>query len=197
MSKFQAMVPAATVAKVAKAAAVAAADAPVANVHAVHRLRAVVATYRTALQAYTLMVSPDDLMALSNGPAPAHSARDYRAQAHLDRLRDTVRESGLALPNAIVVAVSGGRMQCECDHLYALELRPQAGDSLIVLDGHAQLAALAGGDRGHIKTLVTAVLCRTSIDLAQPDALAGTEADSAVMHASAAARWAGATRVWQ
>ncbi len=97
MSKFQATVPMApglSATSVPPAAAAKSAD--------VHRLRAVVATYRTALQAYTLMVSPDELMALSNGPAPAHSARDYRAQAHLDRLRDTVRESGLALPNAIV-----------------------------------------------------------------------------------------------
>ena len=192
MSKFQATVPMApglSATSVPPAAAAKSAD--------VHRLRAVVATYRTALQAYTLMVSPDELMALSNGPAPAHSARDYRAQAHLDRLRDTVRESGLALPNAIVVAVSGGRMQCECDHLYTLELRPQAGDRLIVLDGHAHLAALAGGSRGHIKTLVTAVLCRTSIDTAQPGLAPGVDADHAVLHASAAARWAGATRVWQ
>ena len=192
MSKFQATVPRASSVSVTSAPSVAATKSA-----DVHRLRAVVATYRTALQAYTLMVSPDDLMALSNGPAPAHSARDYRAQAHLDRLRDTVRESGLALPNAIVVAVSGGRMQCECDHLYALELRPQAGDGLIVLDGHAHLAALAGGSRGHIKTLVTAVLCRTSIDTAQTGLASGAEADHTVMHASAAARWAGATRVWQ
>ncbi|SDD34670.1 hypothetical protein SAMN05216345_10839 [Cupriavidus sp. YR651] len=162
-----------------------------------HRLRAVVATYRAALQAYTLVVSPDELMLLSNGPEPAHSARDYRAQAHLDRLRDTVRESGLALPNAIVVAVSGGRMQCECDHLYALELRPQAGDSLIVLDGHAHLAALAGTERGHIKTLVTAVLCRTAIQTGQETKAPVSEAECTVMHASAAARWAGATRIWQ
>lgn len=192
MSKFQAMVPLASAVSVKSAP-----SATSAKSAEVHRLRAVVATYRTALQAYTLMVSPDDLMALSNGPAPAHSARDYRAQAHLDRLRDTVRESGLALPNAIVVAVSGGRMQCECDHLYALELRPQAGDGLIVLDGHEHLAALAGGPRGHIKTLVTAVLCRTSIDTVQPGLALGAEPDHAVMHASAAARWAGATRVWQ
>jgi hypothetical protein len=79
----------------------------------------VVATYRTTLQAYTLVVSPDELMSLSRGPEPSHSARDYRAQAHLDRLLNSVRDSGLALPSAIVVAVSGGRMQCECDHLYA------------------------------------------------------------------------------
>ncbi|WP_454765726.1 hypothetical protein [Cupriavidus campinensis] len=163
----------------------------------VHRLRAVVATYRTGLQAYTLMVSPDELMTLSNGPQPAHSARDYRAQAHLDRLRDAVRESALALPNAIVVAVSGGSMQCECDHLYTLELRPQAGESLIVLDGHAHLAAQAGSTRGHIKTLVTAVLCRTAMDLVPQRAAPGAEPDGVVLHASAAARWAGATRVWQ
>ncbi len=48
-----------------------------------------------------------------------------------------------------------------------------------------------------IKTLVTAVLCRTSIDTAQPGLAPGVDADHAVLHASAAARWAGATRVWQ
>ncbi|MWL90714.1 MULTISPECIES: hypothetical protein [unclassified Cupriavidus] len=168
-----------------------------ANSDAVHRLRAVVATYRTTVQAYTLVVSADELIALTNGPEPAHSARDYRAQAHLDRLRDTVRESGLALPSAIVVAVSGGRMRCECDHLYALELRPGSGDSLIVLDGHERLAALAASGRGDIKTLVTAVLCATSIDGTDHASSAATEAGCAVMHTSAAARWAGATRVWQ
>jgi len=165
----------------------------------VHRLRAVVATYRTALQAYTLVVSANELMALSNGPEPAHSARDYRAQAHLDRLRDTVRDCDLALPSAIVVAVAGGAMRCECDHLYSLELRPQAGDSLIVLDGHERLAALAHTGRGDIKTLVTAVLCGATVDGtdATANTSAMTEADCMLMHTSAAARWAGATRVWQ
>ena len=167
------------------------------DVHATHRLRAVVATYRTALQAYTLVVSPDELMALSQGPEPSHSARDYRAQAHLDRLLDSVRGSGLALPNAIVVAVSGGRMQCECDHLYSLEMHPQAGDSLIVLDGYDRLAALGSSGRGNIKTLVTAVLCCTAIDGIEAAAAQATEADRMLMHTSAAARWAGATRVWQ
>lgn len=173
-------------------AASAAADAG-----AVHRLRAVVATYRTTVQAYTLAVSAQSLMALTNGPEPTHSARDYRAQAHLDRLRDTVRDCGLALPSAIVVAVSGGRMRCECDHLYELELCPRSGDSLIVLDGYERLSALVESGRGHIKTLVTAVLCCTAIDSTEQATAIATEADCAVMHASAAARWAGATRVWQ
>ncbi|WP_019449868.1 hypothetical protein [Cupriavidus sp. BIS7] len=171
------------------------------DVPAVHRLRAVVATYRTALQAYTLVVSPDELMALSNGREPSHSARDYRAQAHLDRLLASVRGSGLALPSAIVVAVSGGRMQCECDHLYTLEMHPQAGDSLIVLDGYDRLAALAESGRGNIKTLVTAVLCCTAIDgteaTSATSATGATGSDHVPMHTSAAARWAGATRIWQ
>ncbi|MCA3187418.1 MAG: hypothetical protein INH12_26020 [Cupriavidus sp.] len=162
----------------------------------VHRLRAVVATYRTALQAYTLVVSADTLMALSNGPEPAHSARDYRAQAHLDRLRHAVHDCGLALPSAIVVAVAGGTMRCECDHLYSLDLDPRAGDSLIVLDGYDRLAELVNSGRGQIKTLVTAVLCSNVSTAAEPPTPA-TEADCAVMHVSAAARWAGATRVWQ
>lgn len=163
---------------------------------AVHRLRAVVATYRTMLQAYTLVISANELMALSNGPEPSHSARDYRAQAHLDRLHNTVRDCGLALPNAIVVAVAGGTMRCECDHLYTLDLDTRAGDGLIVLDGYHRLAELADSGRGHIKTLVTAVLCSTGV--AEAEAVApATEADCALMHVSAAARWAGATRVWQ
>lgn len=168
-----------------------------ADADTVHRLRAVVATYRTTLQAYTLVVSANELMMLTSGPEPAHSARDYRAQAHLDRLHDAVRSCSLALPSAIVVAVSGGSMRCECDHLYSLELRPQAGDSLIVLDGYERLAALADSGRGHIKTLVTAVLCSTAIDGVAQTAAKATEADCAMHHASAAARWAGATRVWQ
>nr|WP_315596277.1 hypothetical protein [uncultured Cupriavidus sp.] len=168
-----------------------------ANDNGMHRLRAVVATYRTALQAYTLVVSANELMALTKGPEPAHSARDYRAQAHLDRLRDSVRESGLALPSAIVVAVAGGTMHCECDHLYTLDLHPQAGDSLIVLDGYDRLTALADSGRGHIKTLVTAVLCSTAIDCIGQSQPAATEAECALMHTSAAARWAGATRVWR
>lgn len=163
---------------------------------AVHRLRAVVATYRTTLQAYTLVVSADTLLALSNGPEPVHSARDYRAQAHLDRLHSAVRDCGLALPSAIVVAVAGGTLRCECDHLYSLDLDPRAGDGLIVLDGYERLAELAESGRGHIKTLVTAVLCSSATVAAGPP-LAANEADCAVMHASAAARWAGATRVWQ
>lgn len=163
----------------------------------VHRMRAVVATYRSTLQAYTLVVSANTLMALTDGPEPSHSARDYRAQAHLDRLRDAVHDSGLALPSAIVVAVSGGTLRCECDHLYGLELRPQAGDSLIVLDGYERLAELAASGRGDIKTLVTAVLCSTDVDNAAQHAPAATETECAIMHVSAAARWAGATRIWQ
>ncbi|MDT6963789.1 hypothetical protein QTN24_19995 [Cupriavidus sp. SZY C1] len=163
---------------------------------AVHRLRAVVATYRTGLQAYTLVVSARELMALSNGPEPTHSARDYRAQAHLDRLHRAVRDCGLALPNAIVVAVAGGVMRCECDHLYSLDLDRKAGDGLIVLDGYDRLTELAQSGRGHIKTLVTAVLCSSNIPDAEQPAVR-TEADCAVMHAMAAARWAGATRVWR
>ena len=162
-----------------------------------HRLRAVVATYRTTLQAYTLVVSPDELMSLGRGPEPSHSARDYRAQAHLDRLLNSVRDCGLALPSAIVVAVSGGRMQCECDHLYTLEMHPRDGDHLIVLDGYDRLAALASTGRGNIKTLVTAVLCCTAIDGAAVESQPANEADRAMMHTSAAARWAGAMRVWQ
>ncbi|WP_227460517.1 hypothetical protein [Cupriavidus pauculus] len=168
-----------------------------ANEDGVHRLRAVVATYRTMVQAYTLAVSANELMALTAGPEPTHSARDYRAQAHLDRLRDTVRDCGLALPSAIVLAVSGGQMRCECDHLYELELRPNAGDSLIVLDGYERVAALVESGRGHIKTLVTAVLCCTAFDGTEQPSTMASEADCAMMHASAAARWAGATRVWQ
>ncbi|TXI79370.1 MAG: hypothetical protein E6Q40_16115 [Cupriavidus sp.] len=160
------------------------------------RLRALVATYRTPLHAYTLAVSPVELMQWCGGAAPRHSARDYRAQAHLDRLRDAVRTHGLALPNAIVVAVSGGHMQCESDHLYTLELRAHAGDRLIVLEGHERLGQMAAGERGTFKTLVTAVLCRTAIDL-ETCAPAGTTADAGVIHASAAARWAAAARIWQ
>jgi hypothetical protein len=194
MSKFQVAVPQATQGPVAagQQSVVSRIDIPT-----VYRLRAVVATYRTALQAYTLVVSPDALMTLSDGPEPSHSGRDYRAQAHLDRLRNTVRACGLALPNAIVVAVSGGRMQCECDHLYTLELRPQAGDSLIVLDGYDRLALLAASGRGNIKTLVTAVLYCTAIDGAEVSSAPDTAADRALLQTSAAARWAGATRVWQ
>lgn len=182
--------------KIQVAAPKGAVAASAANDGAVHRLRAVVATYRQTLQAYTLVVSANELMALSNGPEPAHSARDYRAQAHLDRLRHAVRDYGLALPSAIVVAVAGGVMRCECDHLYSLELNPQAGDGLIVLDGYDRVTELAKSGRGQIKTLVTAVLCSSTIPDAEQPATR-TEADCAVMHTMAAARWAGATRVWR
>ncbi|NYI02159.1 hypothetical protein [Cupriavidus plantarum] len=127
------------------------------------RLRAVVATYRSALegaalQAFTLAVSPAELMRLRGDPAPG------APDPQLVRLRDAVVVGGLALPSAIVVAVAGGRMQCESDHLYRLEIRPNAGDALMVLDGHDRLEQLAQGERAHFKTLVTAVLCHTVID---------------------------------
>ena len=129
----------------------------------VSRLRAVVATYRSALegaalQAFTLAVSPAELMRLRGDPAPG------APDPQLVRLRDAVVVGGLALPSAIVVAVAGGRMQCESDHLYRLELRPNAGDALMVLDGHDRLEQLAQGERAHFKTLVTAVLCHTVIE---------------------------------
>ncbi|KWR74700.1 hypothetical protein [Cupriavidus sp. IDO] len=163
-----------------------------------HRLRAVVASYRHARQAYTLAVSPAELLALSDMPGEMAAVRDPRAHAHLSRLRDEVRESGVALPGAIVVAVSGGHMHCECDHLYALELRPQDGDRLIVMDGYDRLLSLAHGERRHCKTLVSAVLWRTAVqsaaDMPQPVSLNDT-IDGALVQSSAA-RWANAARVW-
>ncbi len=66
-----------------------------------HRLRAVVATYRPTLQAYTLAVSPAELMALSALPAEmaggVGGTCDPRAHAHLARLRGEVQASGIAL----------------------------------------------------------------------------------------------------
>jgi len=122
------------------------------------RLRAVVATYRSALQAFTLAISPAELVRLRGDVASGGT------DPQLVRLRDAVMACGLALPSAIVVAVSGGRMQCESDHLYTLDMRPNAGDTLIVLEGHDRLEQLARGERSHFKTLVTAVLCHTVID---------------------------------
>ncbi|BDB28593.1 hypothetical protein Tamer19_00920 [Cupriavidus sp. TA19] len=173
-----------------------------------HRLRAVVATYRPALQAYTLAVSPAELMAL--GAVPANMAQgtqasDPRAQAHLARLRGEVQASGIALPGAIVLAVSGGILQCECDHLYTLQLQPCRGDRLIVMEGYERLLALAHGERRQCKTLVSAVMWRTALDNAAQMSLADagqlTEAEDAAEAAAAAtqscaARWANATRVW-
>jgi hypothetical protein len=161
------------------------------------RLRAVVATYRPEFPAYTLAVSPAELMALSAMPGDLAAARDPRAHAHLERLREDVHDSGIALPGAIVVAVSGGRMHCECDHLYALEMRPQAGDRLIVIDGYERLLALAHSERRHCQTLVSAVLWHTTM---QPvgnacDGAAHEVAGSAMVQ-SAAARWANAARTW-
>ncbi|MFS8977987.1 hypothetical protein PO002_26355 [Cupriavidus necator] len=163
-----------------------------------HRLRAVVATYRPTLQAYTLAVSPAELMALSAMPEEMAAARDPRAHAHFARLRGEVRASGIALPGAIVVAVSGGRMQCECDHLYTLELQPRRGDRLIVMEGYERLLALAHGERRQCKTLVSAVLWRTALDCiaAAPLADAASETIEPAVAQSCAARWANATRVW-
>ncbi len=161
------------------------------------RLRAVVATYRTDFPAYTLAVSPAELMALSAMPGDLAAARDPRAHAHLERLREDVHESGIALPGAIVVAVSGGRMHCECDHLYALEMRPQAGDRLIVIDGYERLLALAHGERRDCQTLVSAVLWHTALQpAASACAGAAHEAADNAMVQSAAARWANAARIW-
>ncbi|QYY27712.1 hypothetical protein K2O51_07140 [Cupriavidus pinatubonensis] len=163
----------------------------------VHRLRAVVATYRPEFPAYTLAVSPAELLALSAMPGELAAARDPRAHAHLERLREDVHGSGIALPGAIVVAVSGGHMHCECDHLYALEMRPQAGDRLIVIDGYDRLLALAHSERRHCQTLVSAVLWHTAMKPV-PAACGGTaqEATASAMAQSAAARWANAARVW-
>lgn len=146
------------------------------------RLRAVVATYRSALQAFTLAVSPAELMRLCGKAEPGqpdsclHSRldpqRDPQRDSQLLRLRDSVMVCGLALPSAIVVAVAGGRMQCESDHLYTLDLRPDAGDALIVLEGQDRLDQLARGERGDCKTLVTAVLCHTVIDGAMSPTMA-------------------------
>ncbi|QET05670.1 hypothetical protein FOB72_27175 [Cupriavidus pauculus] len=142
------------------------------------RLRAVVATYRSALQAFTLAVSPAELMRLCGKAEPGqpdsclHSRLDPQRDPQLLRLRDSVMACGLALPSAIVVAVAGGRMQCESDHLYTLDLRPDAGDALIVLEGQDRLEQLARGERGDCKTLVTAVLCHTVIDGAMSPTMA-------------------------
>ncbi|MBF6990464.1 hypothetical protein [Cupriavidus sp. IK-TO18] len=171
-----------------------------------HRLRAVVASYRTALQAYTLAVSPAELMALGAVPANMAQDSDPRAHAHLARLRGKVQASGIALPGAIVLAVSGGSLHCECDHLYTLQLQPCRGDRLIVMDGYERLLALAHGERRQCKTLVSAVMWRTALDSAEQvspaDAGELAEADDAAESIAAAAtqscaaRWANATRVW-
>ncbi|WP_432261483.1 hypothetical protein [Cupriavidus sp. TMH.W2] len=167
-----------------------------------HRLRAVVATYRPTLQAYTLAVSPAELMVLSAPPAEmagnVGAKGDPRAHAHLARLRGEVQASGIALPGAIVVAVSGGSLQCEFDHLYALSLHPRRGDRLIVLDGYERLLALAHGERRECKTLVSAVLWRTALEsaAAAPATDAATDTIDASVAQSCAARWAHATRVW-
>ncbi|MBP0623493.1 hypothetical protein [Cupriavidus consociatus] len=176
------------------------------DVDAPHRLRAVVASYRSALQAYTLAVSPAELMALGAVPANIAQVSDPRAQAHLARLRCEVQASGIALPGAIVLAVSGGSLHCECDHLYTLQLQPCRGDRLIVMEGYERLLALAHGERRQFKTLVTAVMWRTALDSTAQASLADAghfaEADdaAAAMAAAAtqscAARWANATRVW-
>ncbi len=167
-----------------------------------HRLRAVVATYRPTLQAYTLAVSPAELMALCALPAQMAASvgatPDPRVQAHLARLRTEVQGSGIALPGAIVVAVSGGSMQCECDHLFMLTLQPRRGDRLIVIDGYERLLALSHGERRQCKTLVSAVLWRTALETAAAtpaDAAANDIIDAPVAQ-SCAARWANATRVW-
>ncbi|SPR99551.1 hypothetical protein [Cupriavidus taiwanensis] len=167
-----------------------------------HQLRAVVATYRPTLQAYTLAVSPAELMALCALPAQmaasVGAAPDPRVQTHLARLRAEVQRSGIALPGAIVVAVSGGRMQCECDHLFTLTLQPRHGDRLIVIDGYERLLALAHGERRQCKTLVSAVLWRSALEAAA--AAPADDAANALIDApvaqSCAARWANATRVW-
>jgi len=161
------------------------------------RLRAVVATYRAALQCYTLAVTPAELIALGAMSNEAAAARDPRAHAHLARLRDDVHGSGIALPGAIIAAVSGGRLRCECDHLYTLELRPHRGDRLFVMDGHERLLALAHGERRHCKTLVSMVLWRTALEsaAATPDAAVDGVDNGARAH-SAAARWANAARLW-
>ncbi|MDQ0143058.1 hypothetical protein [Cupriavidus necator] len=167
-----------------------------------HRLRAVVATYRPTLQAYTLAVSPAELMVLSALPAQmaagVGAAPDARAHAHLARLRAEVHGSGIALPGAIVVAVSGGRMQCECDHLYTLSLQPRHGDRLIVIDGYERLLALAHGERRECKTLVSAVLWRTALEAAaaSPQIDAANDGVEAPVAQSCAARLAHAARVW-
>ncbi|MFJ4291597.1 hypothetical protein ACIP1U_17695 [Cupriavidus sp. NPDC089707] len=171
-----------------------------------HRLRAVVASYRTALQAYTLAVSPAELMALGAVPANMAQGSDPRAQAHLARLRGEVQASGVALPGAIVLAVSGGSLHCECDHLYTLQLQPSRGDRLIVMEGYERLLALAHGERRQCKTLVTAVMWRTALDSVAQVSLANAgqhaeaedaaETIAAVATQSCAARWANAMRVW-
>ncbi|MEM5429511.1 hypothetical protein [Cupriavidus oxalaticus] len=170
-----------------------------------HRLRAVVASYRSALQAYTLAVSPAELMALGAVPADIAQGSDPRAQAHLARLRCEVQASGIALPGAIVLAVSGGSLHCECDHLYTLQLQPCRGDRLIVMEGFERLLALAHGERRQCKTLVSAVMWRTALDSAAQtladdglfaEAGAAAEATAAAATQSCAARWANATRLW-
>ncbi|AOY95203.1 hypothetical protein BKK79_25770 [Cupriavidus sp. USMAA2-4] len=185
-------------------------------------LRAVVATYRGAVPAYTLIATPAMLQALCEPHLPARAVVDPRARAHREMLRGYVRDSRIALPGAVVVAVAGGRMRCEADHLYVLELEPEAGDRLIVLDGAERLAELARSPWGACQTYVSAVPWQGGVAreaaaavacdggmaamLAQVRAAGTTPAvaapppgDDAGMAAavrSAAARWANAARVW-
>jgi len=188
-------------------------------------LRAVVAAYRSAVPAYTLIATPAALLALCASGLPPRAAADPRAHAHLQMLRDYVRDSGIALPGAVVVAVAGGRMRCETDHLYALDLEPHAGDRLILLDGSERLAELARSPWGACQTYVSAVPwqgCAESLGvapvaldgataamIAQAPKPAGEDGDgilaaipgapdstAAATVRCAAARWANAVRVW-
>jgi len=187
-------------------------------------LRAVVAAYRSAVPAYTLIATPAALLALCASGLPPRAASDPRAHAHQQMLRDYVRDSG-ALPGAVVVAVAGGRMRCETDHLYALDLEPHAGDRLILLDGSERLAELARSPWGACQTYVSAVpwqgcaesfgVAPVALDgamaamIAQAPKPAGEDGDgilAAIPDAAdstaaatvrcAAARWANAVRVW-
>ena len=97
------------------------------------------------------------LQALCEPHLPARAVVDPRARAHREMLRGYVRDSRIALPGAVVVAVAGGRMRCEADHLYVLELEPEAGDRLIVLDGAERTAELARSPWGACQTYVSAV----------------------------------------
>lgn len=185
-------------------------------------LRAVVATYRSAVPAYTLIATPAVLQALCEPDLTARAAVDPRARAHREMLRDYVRDCSIALPGAVVVAVAGGRMRCEADHLYVLDLEPEAGDRLIVLDGAERLAELARSPWGACQTYVSAVPWQGGVAaeaaadapcdgvmaamLAQmrvagcAPAMAGPQPDDGAGMAaavrSAAARWANAARVW-
>lgn len=161
----------------------------------IHRFRAVVASYKPGWQAFTLIAAPAELLTLCAASDDGRTVQDPRARHHLDSLRDDVRRSRLPLPGAIVVAVSGGRMRCECDHLYALELDRREGDRLIVLDGEETLAELARGERRHCQTFVSAVLWRTALQAADT-AVVLAAADAVAAQGRAAARWACATRVW-